>query len=302
MKKYLYYFSIVVPGLFLWIPGVHADEAVGVSDTASLTEEAAEVEHGKINTPDASPVDPGHFEIESSYGYSHSKRFWGNDGHTHTRNLAREQELGLSATIGIAENIDVSVGGSYVWLKDKDNDFDADGPEFGPTSGHDFGDLEVSGRYRFFESKENSFELAYIGGVTIPTGSDSSRDEMGTSQEFWSFNQTLVASKDWGKWTANADIGYALPLGNKRENARGCFNADVAVGYQYLPWLQPEIELNYGHDFLTAEEDSDVLAATIGLVMPVNDQYRVNLGVQQGLWGRNADKATALFAAVKRAF
>jgi hypothetical protein len=160
----------------------------------------------------------------------------------------------------------------------------------------------LSGRYRFHVDKEHSLELAYIGGVTLPTGSSSSRDEIGTSQEFWSFNQTLAASKDWGKWTANAAVGYALPLGDKRENARGTFNVDVAVGYQLLPWLQPEIELNYGHDYFIEDADQQMLATTIGLIMPINELVRVNTGVQQSLWGRDTDKATTLFVAVKLAF
>lgn len=185
---------------------------------------------------------------------------------------------------------------------DKDNDFDSDGAELGPQSGHDFSDLELSARYRFFESKEQSLALAYIGGLTLATGSDSSREEIGTSQEFSSFNQALVVNKDWGKWTGNTDVGYALPFGDKRGNARGTFNADVAVGYQVLPWLQPELELNYSHDFLSDKESSEVLAVTAGLVMPINDRLRVNLGAQQGVWGRNNDKETTLTVACKLAF
>ncbi len=301
-KQHVRYAGIALLGILSWTPIVYAEEVVSVSDAAPVTEEEAGLEHGKINTPDASPVDPGHFEVESAYSYTHSKHFWNNNGDVHTRGLAREQSSSLSATAGVIENFDVAVSGNYVWLKDKENDFDANDAVLGPESGHNFGDLDLSGRYRFFESKEHSLEFAYIAGLTIPTGSSSSRKEIGTSQEFWSFNQTLVASKDWGKWTANADIGYALPLGDKRENARGTFNADVAVGYQVLPWLQPEVELNYGHDFLTDEEDSDVLAVTAGLVMPITDRLRVNLGMQQGVWGQNADKATSLCAAVKLAF
>jgi hypothetical protein len=74
------------------------------------------------------------------------------------------------------------------------------------------------------------------------------------------------------------------------------------VGYQILPWLQPEVELNYSRDFLANGNDQEVVATTVGLVMPVNERIRVNTGVQQGLWGRNSDKATSLYAAVKLAF
>jgi hypothetical protein len=288
-------------GIFTWIPEVHAEEA-GALSAGAVETEGASPEHGKINAPDASPVDPGHFEIESNFTLLHSKRYWDKGGATHDRGLEREQSLGISVTVGVIENVDVAVSGSYAWIKDKENDFDSDDAELGPESGHDFGDLELSGRYRFYESKEHSLSLAYIGGSTIPTGSSLNREEIGTSQEFWSFNQTLVASKDLGQWTANADVGYALPLGDKRENARGTVNANVAVGYQYLPWLQPELELNYGYDFLTNENNSEILAATAGLVMPINDQLRLNMGVQQGFWGRNNDKDTTLSFAAKLAF
>ncbi len=301
-KKYGRCVGIALLGLWIWMPAAHAERAVSANDATPVVEEERGLEHGKINTPDASPVDPGHFEIESSYTYVHSKRFWDNDGNSHARGLAREQALSLSVTAGVVENFDVAVGGSYVWLRDKDNDFDASDGELGPANGNNFSDLKLSGRYRFFESKERGLELAYIAGVAIPTGSDASLEEIGTSQEYLSFSQTLVATKDWGQWTANADIGYLVPFGDKRENARGTFNADVAVGYQVLPWLQPEIELNYAHDFLSIEDDQEVLATTVGLVMPLNDRLRVNAGVQQGLWGRNANKDTTLCAAVKLAF
>lgn len=138
--------------------------------------------------------------------------------------------------------------------------------------------------------------------MTLPTGSDSNRDTIGTSQEFWSFDQTLVASKDWGSWTANVDLGYALPFSNKRGDARGILNADVALGYQVLAWLQPEVELNYSYEYLENEDDAQIIAAMVGLVMPMNDLLRVNLGVQQGLWRENTDKTTTLLMAVKFAF
>jgi hypothetical protein len=260
------------------------------------------IEHGKINTADASPVDPGHFELEPSFAYTRSERFWDESGHSHGRGLYREQNIGLSFTAGLVDNVDVNINGGYSWLKDNDNDFDGDGELTGPFRGEDFTDLEMSGRYRFYNDEERHLEIAYIAGVTIPTGNSSDQDEIGTSQEYWSFNQTLVATKDWGRWTLNGDIGFALPIGNKRENARGSFNADLALGYQALPWLQPEVELNYGHEMLTDENDEQVLAVTAGLVMPINDTLRVNVGVQQGLWGESTDKSTTLVTAVKFAF
>ena len=300
--------SVIFFGTLCCISASHAEDAssseLAISDQASVgsDEKGGEPEHGKINTLDASPVDPGHFEIESSYLYTHSKHFWDNAGDVHDRGLAREQAIGLSVTAGIIKNVDIAVRSSYQLMKDKENDFDRDDAGLGPENGHGLGDLNISSRYRFFESKEQSISIAYIGGFTLPTGSGSSEKEIGTSQEYWSFNQALVAIKDWGKWTANVDIGYALPFGDKREDNRGTLKSDIAVGYQVLPWLQPEVELNYSRNFLANDNDQEVIATTVGLVMPINERIRVNTGVQQGIWGRNTDKAASLYAAVKLAF
>lgn len=272
------------------------------SDNPAQAEEEIVVEHGKINTADASPVDPGHFEIEPSFSYTRAKRYWDSAGDSHVRGVLREENMGVSLTAGVVENLDVNISGGYSWLKDADNDFDPGDGQVGPTTGHDFGDLSFSGRYRFYNNEAQQLEMAYIAGMTIPTGSSSDGDAIGTSQEFWSLDQTLVATKDWGLWTVNVDVGYALPLGNKREDARGTLNSDIALGYQVLPWLQPEVELNYIHDYLENTADAQALAATLGLIMPINELLRVNLGVQQGLWGENTYKATTVVMAVKFAF
>jgi len=260
-----------------------------------------EVEHGKINTADASPVDAGNYEIETSFSYAFSNRLWDNNGDSHKRGFTSEHAAEFAATAGIVDNLDVAIGGNYAWLRDKENDFDSDGTA-GPITGNGIGDLNISARYRFLQNEQLGLEMAYIGGFSIPTGTESDDSKIGTSQEYWGFNQTLVASKDWGKWTTNADMGYALPFGDKRGDARGTFNADIAGGYQILAWLQPEVEVNYSHDFIAHNDDADVLAMTAGLVMPINEHLGVKAGIQQGLWGVNADKTTAGSLTLKFSF
>ena len=61
-------------------------------------------------------------------------------------------------------------------------------------------------------------------------------------------------------------------------------------GIRFLSWLQPEVELNYARDFVDEGDAAEILSVTAGLVMPTNDLLRVNLGVQQGLWGWNSDQ------------
>jgi hypothetical protein len=261
----------------------------------------ASPEHGKINTPDATPVDPGQLEVEGVYGYGAADRAWDSDGKLQRRGLANQHAVGIALTAGLVDNVDIAVATGPGWLRDKDYDFDGDGLTDADT-GRGLGDTEIGLRWRFYQSPERALDLAWIGGFTIPTGSKSDFGEIGTSQEFWSFNQTLAASRDWGRWTGNAALGYALPFGDRRGDAQGTLTLDVAIGYQLLDWLQPELELNYARDLVAHDADSELLAATFGLVMPVSDDWRVNAGIQHGLWGRTADRETAFTLAVKRAF
>ncbi len=130
----------------------------------------------------------------------------------------------------------------------------------------------------------------------------SGPDRLGTSQEFWSWENVLVATKDWGPWTANGEIGYSLPFGEKKGSARGVFFANTAVGFQILDWLQPEVELNYFKEFVAEGDPGQALALTAGLVLPVHDRLRIMIGVQRGVWGRNIEQPTTLQMAVKTSF
>ncbi len=257
-------------------------------------------ERAKINTPDASVVDPGHYEVEAGFSYGWASRQWDADGNDQSRGFVSDHTMSLAATVGIANNLDVGIATTYSWLFDKDNDFDGDGV-VGPRTGRGIGGLEIGARYRFIQSEQQNLDVAYVGSLMLPTGTESNQNKIGTSQEYWSLNQSLVVSKDWGRWTANGDLGLALPFG-KKGPTRGVLNADLAGGYQLFPWLQSEIELNYAHEFVANSDDGDVIAITAGLVMPVTDTWRVNAGVQQGLWGANADKATIVSLSVASAF
>lgn len=264
---------------------------------ASATEDGEEElspEHGKLNTADASTVDPGHVELETGFSYARARDRWAAGGRSRSRQFCRESATGLGATVGIVEDFDVSACMDYLWLYDRENG--------NPNDGDDIGDLSVSGRYRFYNDEERHLEMAFITGITMPTGTASCRRWLGTSQEFYSWENALALSKDWGRWTVNADAGYSLPFGKEREDARGVFNADAALGYQLTRWLQPEVELNYAQEFLHGAGEAQDLSATAGLVMPINDRWAVKAGVQQSLWGRNSDKATTCVFCLKLAF
>lgn len=270
--------------------------AILVLAIGSLPGAAAEemaVEHGKLNTGDASPVDPGAFELELGYGFDRAGRTWDNGRQNLDRGRAEGHTTDLSFTAGLFDNFDAGVSLGYQWLRDDDND---------PSRGDALSDLSLGGRYRFLNLPELALEMAYSAGFTLPTGTDSDADRLGTSQEFWSFDQAIAATKDWGSWTGNLELTWSLPGGNKRGDSRSSYGANLAVGYQARPWFQPEAELNYACDCVKNGADAESLAVTLGALFPLADAWRLSAGVQQGLWGRNTDKTTSLVLGAKYAF
>jgi len=265
-------------------------------------EEGGCVEHGKINTGDATPVEPGHYEVQTGCSYSRSKRLWDRDGDTQGRALTREHSVSLELAAGVADDFDVGIASSYDWLRDDENDYDDADGELGPRRGSHFGDLGFGARWRFLNLENRSLQMAYIAGFTAPTGSHDTSREMGTSERFWSFDQSLVATKDWGRWTANAEAAFSLPFGEHRDDDRGTLGLNLAAGYQALTWLQPELEVNYEREYERNEYDPETISGTAGVIMPLTGMVSVKAGAQQGLWGRNADKAATLTLAVKLAF
>lgn len=259
------------------------------------------IEHEKINTADATTVDPGRFKMEGAFGYGSSDMTFNDNGTAHSSGFASKHELALGLTAGLVKNLDVTIKMGYDWLENKGYDYDGDGIR-GPKTGSGFGDLDMSARYRFYQNSAENTEVAYIGGFTTPTGTDSDNSELGTSQGYWTFNNMLAGSKDWGKWTANADIGFNLPFGEDKGNERGTILLDLAGGYQVLPWLQPELEMNYRQDMLAHEDNLEKLSMTAGLIMPVRKNLLIKTGIQQDIFGRNAAVATSYTLSAKMSF
>ncbi|MBI5585272.1 MAG: transporter [Deltaproteobacteria bacterium] len=251
-------------------------------------------DHGKLNTEEASPVDPGSMELFFGYGYTRVKNYWDNDRTSRSRGLWEEHAAGMAVKIGIVRDLDLGLVLAYLGRKDRDH-LTSQGEQ-------GFSDLSLDLRYRFLNLKQYQLEVAYVVGLTIPTKSSLDPISLESGQEFWSWNNALVVTKDWGAWTMNAEAGYSLPFGEHRGPARGIFSTNLALGYQILSWLQPETELNYVRDIRAGGRPGENLAVTAGLVMPINDLLRVNLGVQQGLWGRNSDQAATFLLTVKLAF
>jgi hypothetical protein len=192
-------------------------------------------------------------------------------------------------TRGISDDLDLAVGSGYSWMGDD---------ETAPRCGHGFVDLIVSAKWRFFKNEKRRLAFAYVPTLTAPTGSASSPDRLGPSQEFWSLDTRFAVVKDWSRrFSTNFDVGYELIFGHPGDSL-GRLGANLAVGCQLLAQLQPELEFNYNRDFVRGNQDADRIAVTVGVVMPLSDPVCLRAGAQRGIAGRNVDLNTTILLSV----
>ena len=171
-----------------------------------------------------------------------------------------------------------------------------------PVHGEGFADTTLAARWRFLSLADPGVDLAVSLGVTVPTGTRAAPDRLGTSGGNWSVGGSVLASADLGRFTLGAELGFSAPVGSRTSNDVGLLVCNAAVGYQALPWLQPELELNYQHEIELGEErDERVLWATAALVIPV-DPVRLVVGGRFPVWARDAEVGPMATAAAKFAF
>ena len=266
-------------------PGEQSPLLAGAAAGADKSRAAVRCEHGKLNTQDADPLGEGAWQLQFNLGYGRSTLQWDSSWQEERRDRSYEWSNQEVLTYGVSDTLDLGLGLGYAGLADDDT---------GLESGHGLSDLAASGKWRFFEKEAWGMAVAYLPTLTIPVGKDSTTDRLGPSQEFWSLDTRFAVVKDWSeRWSANFDIGYVAAFG-KGAGCPGSFSANGAVGYQLLRRLQPEVEMNYSHDFVREGGDADLVAMTVGFDMPFSDRVCARGGVQHGLAGRNADRTSAI--------
>jgi hypothetical protein len=249
------------------------------------------LEHGKAFTGDATTVEPGRVEVELAYAPS----WWATAGAV-DRLSGEQHGLAASVAVGLLPDVDARlvVGWALVHAAPQ-----APGA---PVHGEGLADTTLAARWRFLSLADPVLELAVAVGVTVPTGTRASGARLATSRETWSLAGSLVASADLGRFTLGTELGFSAPVGARTSNDVGLLVCNAAVGYQALPWLQPELELNYQHEIeLGAQPDERVLWATAALVIPV-DSVRLLVGGRFPVWARDAEVGPMATAAAKLAF
>ena len=251
--------------------------------------QGATPDHGKMATEEATPVGDGAVEIEAAYNPTFTSR--GSGGFERTAD-GRTHALSLGVFYGVTEHLDVKVSGGFADTLDRSS-------LPGPARGSGATDLVFGSRWRFFASAERALDLTLATTVVAPTGREEEGDALGLTQGFWSLRNALVASKDWGRATANAELALTLPVGPGAGDLDGAASANLAFGYAFS-WFQPIAEVNYeaARDGVTQQR----LALTAGVNMTSASGKRFLVGVQQAVWGRNVEQSTIGLVAMKTAF
>jgi len=282
--------------LLLGAPGLVRAEGIGsprlaVEGRLPGAREDAPVEHGKAFTGDATPVEPGHVEIELAY----APAWWATAGAV-DRQAGEQHPVVAALGIGLLRDLDLRLAVGFTMVHAQPV---APGA---PVHGAGLADAAVAVRWRFLSLADQAIDLAVSAAVTIPTGTRTTPERLGTSRESFSLGGALLASADWGRLTAGAELGFSAPFAGHTSNDVGLLVCNVAVGYQVFPWLQPELELNYQHEVELGEErDERVLWATAALVIPV-DGVRLLVGGRVPVWSRDAAAGPMATASVKLAF
>lgn len=295
MKEGFFFLAVLfsVPGSLF---ATHATENITIE------------EHSKVVTAVATPNDPGQVELWGSYVIQGGKFAWKSNGEREKRGTYQTHLWQTQATLGICEGIDVGIINWYQRTLDKANNYnefrDLMNPDTGealedetegPTHGFGWGDLGVTGHWRFYDSAEKELEIAYIPTVFVPTGRRGNLDHIGASQGYTSLDNSFAFTKDIGRWNGTVNLGYNSPLAHweRTDHYYGTVHTNFAVGYQALSWLQPEAELIYLHDFGGHGMTANLVSVVLGFIMPLNDHVRLETGVQQDVFGSNKVQTTS---------
>jgi hypothetical protein len=248
-------------------------------------------EHGKAFTGDATPIEPGHVEVELAY----APTWWATAGSV-DRPEGQQHQLGAAVGVGIVRDVDLRLAVSWAIVHEATATPGAPSHGSGPT------DTTLAARWRFLRLEEPAVDLAVSAAITMPTGTRATAEHLGTGGESWSGAVAVAASADWGRLTAGLELGFSTPLGPPLANDVGLLVCNAAVGYQAMPWLQPELELNYQHEIETGEQrDEQVLWATAAVILPL-DPVRVVVGARIPVLALHAVAGPMATASLKLAF
>ena len=236
----------------------------------------------KLTAEDPETLEPGQKEIE--FFYFHSRSFATTDGHDRTSDF-----LSGSFSYGIEENLDFSlVSGANSILDLVAGGQRGNGIATGPARGGGLTNLDLQFRWKFAQDQEEDWALATVLETSIRNNYQFMDDDVKATGIFQTLDTSLVARKNWGRFTTNAEVFYSFPLPTHSQGRFSQLGTNLALGYQLDDWLQPSIELNYLH-VSPLSQDYETLSGTAGFLIQPQENWTLYFGYPRTLAARNSD-------------
>ncbi|NQT21235.1 MAG: transporter [Planctomycetes bacterium] len=251
-------------------------------------------EHSKIITEDPFPVALGCLQAEVEYIFRASKYQWTDGGNRRKRDPRRLQLAALSLTYGVAKHADLEAVLGFASVIDREQT---------PDEGDGLTDLAVRSNCLLHYNEDAGFAVAYLPMFTFPLGEQRDVDELAISFESYTFDNRIAIVKDWSHYvTTNFDLGYIWFFGKNAGGTNGVIEGNAAIGFQHESWLQPVFEVRYAREFLKSEGDRERVSVLGGLVMPISESTRIEVGLHQAVAGRNTNQFTGVIASLSVTF
>lgn len=245
----------------------------------------------QITMWNATPIDPGTFELDYFLFSSSATRTFDEEGLT--------QDLGERVTSsvtyagfgwGIAPSVDLWL---YTGISPTQEDNIV---ELGSRRGGSQTDFALNARWRFLHDEEEGLSLALIGG---PLYQNSLTPH---APSFVALSTELVLEKALSEeLTLVADTFYDFPLKSNDGTYRQ-FGADAALSWMATEWLNPVVEVNYVQSLPTVGGASDSWATTVGTVIYPNETIGLYLGYQFNFAGRNEEQFGSIITGLTASF
>ncbi|MFA6723541.1 MAG: transporter [Lentisphaeria bacterium] len=272
--------------------GIHSAKAEGLT----LKQQAR-----LINTETAVLVPQGNLELSLGADYlkhARKRQFTNNWSRSKNRDKARIYDWSVSLRGGVTENLDAFISTSWTDIKDKSY-------PYGDRYARGIDDVSLGVKYGIIQDQDD-FLLSYQPSITIPANQYKAESgRLGPGNNYWSFDQTLAATFFWDDFSGSAALTQTIPFARGRHHysttflqeqrrTRGTTGVDLGLTYEACEYLQPLVELNYLHEWLSKGNDSDLLATTLGAKANICERGQILAGYQYPITGRNSFRGSSI--------
>lgn len=228
-------------------------------------------------TDDAGTVGGGNVQLEVNGEVTSDKvRVFNEERGGHMTEKSRGGTVGVIATIGVHERVDVVLGIPYQWYATRQ-----DGDRTGRADG--LSDISLDVKWRFFE--QDGWSLAAKPGVSLPTGDD----ERGLGAGRATYRTFLIGTKELAPFAFHANLGY-IRNENRVDERKNLWHASVAAEMEVIKDLKAVANIGIERNPDAAGSTNPAFALG-GLICQISEKFSIDGGVKFGLTKPETDVA-----------